>query len=181
MLFRQEAIDYFQQDSSHGEILVRSPVVLWGCSLVALGLCAAIFAVVYQATYTPRIQPVGKVVQDADAAGKTAFLVELWVPSHALPALPVGRRVPLHLAALSATEQPGCYGLVKEVFRVPVRRVEGEAQYRVSLQPKLLVPDSTCSTHSLSVGMEVTTDIILGKIRLLDWIIQPGPSAEKKP
>lgn len=91
MLFRAQALSHSQQDQTEGRVLVRSPRILWACSIAAILAAAGIALLLFLASYTPQVQASGRVLADGHA--------ELLVPGAALPYLQRGQRLALRFPA----------------------------------------------------------------------------------
>jgi hypothetical protein len=170
MLYRREAVEHFYASKSEGQILLRCPAVLWGCSVAALTLCAAVLAILFFASHTQRLRMAGQILPAAPMASTAGALVRIWVPRDLLPALKNGGRLPLYFPALPHADSAHCDGTIAEISRVPVTDAKGQARYGVTLRtarPSLHIEGAD---YPLSPGMEVTADISLGKKRLVSWI-----------
>lgn len=149
MLFRAQALSHLQQDQSEGRILVRSPRILWGCSIASLCAAAAIAVLLLAARYTPHMRLNGQLRTGAEA--------RVLVPASALPHIRHGQRIEVHYPE---TGQQG-HATVATVTRMTDG---GPVRYQV-----LLVPDQP---PSLQAGVELEASIALPQIRLLDWVVK---------
>jgi len=149
MLFRAESLSHAQQDEAEGRILLRSPRILWACSIASLLAAAAIGMLLYGARYTPHMRLSGQLL--SVSAG------QLLVPASALPHIRTGQRVAVHYPVSGAHG----HATVSALARV---NDSGASRYRV-----LLVPDPQ---PSLQAGTELEALIALPPVRLLDWIIK---------
>jgi hypothetical protein len=149
MLFRAQALSHAQQDQAEGRILIRSPRILWGCSIASMCAAAAIAALLFTAHYTPPLRLSGQL--------RSAAAAQLLVPAAALPHIRAGQRIPVHFPG---TGQHG-HATVSSVMRA---NDSGPARYQV-----LLIPDAQ---PSLRAGMEIEASIVLPNVRLLDWIVK---------
>lgn len=157
MLFRAEALDFSQRDHTEGRVLLRSPRILWACTLAALLATLALLALLFSARHTPHIRLSGHAL----AAGG----VELLAAPDALPHLYPGRRVALHYPGRPAIRSEGT---VKSVSALP-RAGTGAGSYPVVL--------TTIAPVQVQAGMEVQAELPLPPTGLLDWIRRPAPGA----
>jgi hypothetical protein len=151
MFFRHQALSHSRQDQTEGRILLRSPGILWGCSIASLLAACGIALLLFMARYTPHVRLSGR-LQASDGS----IAVQLLAPAHAIPMITQGQTMTLHYPALAKRAA----GSVRSVSRVP----QPSGSY-----PILLVPESPAS---LQAGMVVEADLALPSIRLIDWIVK---------
>jgi hypothetical protein len=171
MLFRQEAIEYFQRDSAQGGLLLRTPAILWSCSIVSLFLCAGIAALLFLATHTQKVHFPGQALVQELAPGRSVLLVETSVPANVMPILRINQHLRLHFPGAARPGGSMCFAAVRNISAVPEKSARGEMRFRVFLQPEPAPASSNRLACPLTPDMEVEAEIVLGKVHLIDWII----------
>ncbi len=181
-LFRPEALEA-QRQALLGRILINTPLAHWLVAATATALVAALFAFLWFAHYTPRIQAQGVLIAAASPASP-ALDAQLLVPAGAIAAVRPGLPVRLRYDVYPYTDLRQ-RGTVARIDPVPVVGADasapgtahGAAFYRVAVR---LLPPAARGTHgaTLKPGIVLRGQIVLPRRRLLAWLVQgDDPSA----
>ncbi len=174
-LFRPEALEA-QRQALLGRILINMPLAHWLVAATAAALVAALFAFLWFAHYTPRIQAHGELIAAASPAGKR-FDAQLLVPAGAIAAVQPGLPVRLRYDVYPYADLRQL-GTVARINPVPVVGADASAQaagrgaafYHVVVR---LPPSSVRGTlgAALKSGIALRGQIVLPRRRLLAWLV----------
>ena len=174
-LFRPEALEA-QRQALLGRVLINTPLAHWLVAAMAAALVAGLFAFLWFAQYTPRIQAHGVLIAASSPAGKR-FDAQLLVPSGAIAAVRPGLPVRLHYGVYPYADLHQ-RGTVARIDPVPVvgahasalDTTHGAAFYRVVVR---LLPSAASDTHGLTLqpGIALRGQIVLLRRRLLAWLV----------
>ena len=181
-LFRPEALEA-QRQALLGRILINMPLAHWLAAATAAALVAALFAFLWFAQYTPRIQAHGVLIAAASPAGKR-FDAQLLVPAGAIAAVRPGLPVRLRYDVYPYADLRQL-GTVARIDPVPVVGADASAPgtahgatfYHVVVR---LLPSAASGTHgaTLKPGIALRGQIVLPRRRLLAWLVHgDDPSA----
>ena len=181
-LFRPEALEA-QRQALLGRILINTPLAHWLLAATAAALVAGLFAFLWFAHYTPRIEAQGELIAASLPAGHMLD-AQLLVPAGAIavvrPGLPVRLRYEVYPYADLRQR-----GTVARIDPVPVVETNvsapgtapGAAFYRVVVR---LLPSAASGMLGVALksGIVLRGQIVLPRRRLLAWLVQgDDPSA----
>lgn len=180
-LFRPEALEA-QRQAGLGRILINPPLAHGLLAATAAALVAAVFAFLWFAQYTPRIQARGNLAAVVSPA-RRGLDAELFVPAGAIAAVRPGLPVQLRYAVFPYTHLRQ-RGTVARIDPVPVVGAEastpgiahGAAFYRVTVRLSHPAASSTLGA-TLKPGMALRGQIALPRRRLLAWLVGDRRSA----
>ena len=184
-LFRPEALEA-QRQALLGRILINTPLAHWLVAATATALVAALFAFLWFAHYTPRIQAHGVLIAAASPTGP-ALNAQLLIPAGAIASVRPGLPVRLHYDVYPYADLRQ-RGTVARIDPVPVVGADASAPgtahdaafYRVVVRLPHPAASGTPGA-ALKPGIVLRGQIALQRRRLLAWLVHGDDQSAAHP